>query len=82
LNQAYEEIDFKKTREQDPALLKRWTDMSVCLISLITANQQTINELQDKLGIQPPPAETEPTESAPEGQAPPQEQSQPAPSPQ
>ena len=54
----YDEIAVKASEASEPDLQKRWTDINLSLSTIIQANQLTINELQDKLGIKPPAEQT------------------------
>jgi hypothetical protein len=61
----YNEIAVKAGEASDAALQKRWTDINLSLSTIIQANQLTIEELQDRLGIKPPAegGEASPSES-------------------
>ena len=73
LMELYDLFAVKAAEASDAELQKRWTDMNQSMGEVIRANQRTIDELQERLGIQPqPPEPDEPSE-------PPAPQSQPAP---
>ncbi|MBI4480448.1 MAG: hypothetical protein HY651_10540 [Acidobacteria bacterium] len=74
----YDEIAVKAYEAADPELKKRWNDINLWLSSIIQANQQTIQEMQARLGIEPA-AESEQTESAASPEQPQPEQSPSAP---